>query len=362
MSILELKNLSKIYEDAEPLKDINLTVEKGEVISIIGPSGTGKSTLIRCINRLETPTGGQILVDGEDVCKKGTDLTALRKKVGMVFQSFNLFSHKSVIQNVMMPQMDLLGLTKEEAKKEALVQLKRVGLESKANSMPDELSGGQKQRVAIARAIAMHPQILLFDEPTSALDPAMVTEVKNVMRHLASDGMTMLIVTHEMSLAQSISTRVLYIDEGVIYEQGTPEQIFNNPQKEKTREFVMRISKWNWNTKIDGDDFYQMSAHLENFCQSRFMNRKLTVSCELVFEEIFVCYIQPELEKSNETFFEISLRTTGENELVELEIQMFGLKKNVFIKSIDDISNKILLAKASIVKRSENAVVFEINQ
>ena len=196
MSLLEIKNLCKEYNGVVPLKNINLTVERGEVISIIGSSSTGKSTLLRCINRLETPSSGSVIIDGEDVCQEGTDLTAVRKKVCMVFQSFNLFEHKSIIENIIMPQTDLLGKTHEEARTEALLQLRRVGLEEKAYNMPNELSGGQKQRAAIARALAMKPQMMLFDEPTSTLDPTMVTEVKNVIRHLAEDGMTMLIVTH----------------------------------------------------------------------------------------------------------------------------------------------------------------------
>ena len=185
-----------------------------------------------------------------------------------------------------MPQMDLLGKSRNEARTEALLQLRRVGLEEKAYNMPDELSGGQKQRVAIARALAMHPQIMFYDEPTSALDPTMVTEVKNVIRHLAEDGMTMLVVTHEMRLARDISTRVLYMDQGEIYEQGTPEEIFTSPKRELTRAFVLRITSWNWETSENGRDFIAMIASLEEFCRSRFMSRKMMNNCEMVFEEI----------------------------------------------------------------------------
>ena len=197
--------------DVVPLKGVNANIEAGEVISIIGPSGTGKSTLLRCINRLETPTSGQIIVDGVDVCAPGADLARLRKSMGMVFQSFNLFPHKMAVENIMLPQQSLLGKSAREAYEEAMKQLERVGLADRARQYPDELSGGQKQRVAIARALAMHPQILLFDEPTSALDPTMVSEVLSVIRDLAGTGLTMLLVTHEMRLARHVSDRVFFM-------------------------------------------------------------------------------------------------------------------------------------------------------
>ena len=196
MSLIEIKGLRKEYPDVVPLKDVNVNIEEGEVISVIGPSGTGKSTFMRCINRLETPTAGSIIVDGDDVCDPKTDLAAVRRKMGMVFQSFNLFPHKTIAENVMMPQQDILGTPAKEAYAEAMRQLERVGLDGKARKFPHELSGGQKQRAAIARALAMKPKIMLFDEPTSALDPTMVSEVLSVIKSLAGSGLTMLIVTH----------------------------------------------------------------------------------------------------------------------------------------------------------------------
>lgn len=232
-------------------------MEKGEVVSIIGPSGTGKSTLIRCINRLETPSSGQILLEGKNICAPDTDLTALRRRVGMVFQSFNLFGHLTVLQNIVMPQMDILGRSAEYARKEVLRQLRRVGLDSKAGSRPEELFGGQKQRAAIARALAMQPEIMLFDEPTSALDPTMVSEVRNVIARLASEEeMTMLIVTHEMRLARDVSTRVLFLNDGEIAEDGSPEQIFDSPLNESTRQFVMRVNSWQWVIDYGRTDFF----------------------------------------------------------------------------------------------------------
>lgn len=363
MSLLEIKNLCKEFEGVTPLKNIDLTVEQGEVISIIGPSGTGKSTLLRCINRLETPTSGSIIIDGDDVCEKGTDLTAVRKKVGMVFQSFNLFGHKSIIENIIMPQMDLLGKSRNEARTEALLQLRRVGLEEKAYNMPDELSGGQKQRVAIARALAMHPQIMLYDEPTSALDPTMVTEVKNVIRHLAEDGMTMLVVTHEMRLVRDISTRVLYMDQGEIYEQGTPEEIFTSPKRELTRAFVLRITSWNWETSENGRDFIAMIASLEEFCRSRFMSRKMMNNCEMVFEEIYSNYFLPLFEKEKNSNAQFILEAQGENEKLTLTVITEGTETDPFSAEIDETAALILKSKAKrIGTDKKNIAMIEIKQ
>ena len=226
MSLIEVKHLRKEYPDVVPLKDVNATVDEGEVISIIGPSGTGKSTFIRCLNRLETPTSGQIIVDGVDMCAPDVDLPKMRQKMGMVFQNYALFNHKLVVENLMMAPMDLLGRSKQEAYDRGKELLETVGLRDKALSWPSELSGGQRQRVAIARGLAMDPEILLFDEPTSALDPTMVSEVLSVMKDLASRGLTMVVVTHEMRFARDASTRVFYMDRGELWEEGSPEQIF----------------------------------------------------------------------------------------------------------------------------------------
>ena len=234
MSLIEIKNLRKAYPNAVPLENVSVNIDAGEVISIIGPSGTGKSTFLRCINGLEKPTSGEIWVDGVNVCDPNTDLPTIRKKMGMVFQSFNLFPHKMAAENIMMPQQQLLGVSAADAYQEAIVQLAKVGLEAKARAYPDELSGGQKQRVAIARALAMHPKIMLFDEPTSALDPNMVSEVLSVITNLAKTGLTMLIVTHEMRFAREVSSRVFYMDEGIIYEEGTPEEIFLDADRLKS--------------------------------------------------------------------------------------------------------------------------------
>ena len=239
--MISVRHLQKGFDGVTVLKDVNAEIGKGEVISIIGPSGTGKSTFLRCLNRLETPDGGSIVVNGIDVTAPNADLATVRRRMGMVFQNFNLFGNLTILGNVMAAQCDILDTPKAAAEKKAMELLNRVGLANKADALPDELSGGQKQRVAIARALAVDPEILLFDEPTSALDPTMVGEVLAVIKDLAKTGMTMLIVTHEMGFARDVSTRVFYMDEGVIYEDGTPAEIFNAPKKPRTIEFVGRV-------------------------------------------------------------------------------------------------------------------------
>ena len=240
-AILNIQHLSKAFGQHQVLRDIDFTVSKGDVTSIIGASGSGKSTLLRCINLLESPTSGQILYHGEDMAGKHVNAPAYRAKVGMVFQSFNLFNNMTVLQNCMVGQEKVLKRNKEEAKQHALLYLEKVGMLPYINAKPRQLSGGQKQRVAIARALAMDPEILLFDEPTSALDPEMVGEVLSVMQELASEGMTMLVVTHEMAFAREVSTRVVYMADGVIQEEGSPAELFSNPKQQETRDFLARF-------------------------------------------------------------------------------------------------------------------------
>ena len=241
--ILEVRHLSKSFGKHEVLTDIDFSVQLGDVTSIIGASGSGKSTLLRCINLLETPTSGEILYRGENIKKIKGGAPAYRTKVGMVFQSFNLFNNMSVLKNCMVGQMRVLHRKKDEAKAIALQYLDRVGMTPFINAKPRQLSGGQKQRVAIARALAMNPDVLLFDEPTSALDPEMVGEVLSVMQSLAADGMTMLVVTHEMAFARDVSTKVVYMNGGVILEEGTPEQVFGDPQRQETKDFLARFRR-----------------------------------------------------------------------------------------------------------------------
>jgi len=241
MSTVEIRNLHKSFGDLEVLRGIDFSVESGQVVCIIGPSGSGKSTLLRCVNLLEQPTSGQVFVDGIELTDPDVDIDAARRRIGMVFQQFNLFPHLTVMRNITIAQERVLKRSRAEAERIATENLKKVGLLEKAKAYPAQLSGGQQQRVAIARALAMNPSLMLFDEPTSALDPELVGEVLSVMRQLAQDGMTMLVVTHEMSFAREVADRVVFMDHGVIVEDGPPEQVIGNPKHERTREFLRRI-------------------------------------------------------------------------------------------------------------------------
>ncbi|MBX4260957.1 amino acid ABC transporter ATP-binding protein [Clostridium estertheticum] len=239
--MIQVKGLKKVFKDLEVLKGIDFNIKKGEVVCLIGPSGSGKSTVLRCLNRLEEIDGGTVLVDGEDVTHNKLDVNILRQKLGMVFQSFNLFPNLTVIQNITLAPINLKKSSKAEAIKRALELLEKVGLSEKADVYPDKLSGGQKQRVAIARALAMGPEIMLFDEPTSALDPEMVGEVLQVMKELAIEGMTMIVVTHEMGFAREVANRVLFMSDGYLVEEGKPEDIFDNPKNVRTKEFLSKV-------------------------------------------------------------------------------------------------------------------------
>ena len=239
--MISVKNLQKDFENLKVLQGIDVEINKGDVICVIGPSGSGKSTFLRCLNMLEKPTGGHIIFDGADLTDKKTDLNTHRQKMGMVFQQFNLFPHMTVLQNLTCAPMMLKKTPKAEAEAKALELLDRVGLADRADSYPSQLSGGQKQRVAIVRALCMEPEVMLFDEPTSALDPEMVGEVLDVMKSLAAEGMTMVVVTHEMGFAREVSNRVLFLDEGVIVEEGAPEEIFNAPKSDRLQSFLAKV-------------------------------------------------------------------------------------------------------------------------
>ncbi|QHS21537.1 amino acid ABC transporter ATP-binding protein [Virgibacillus sp. MSP4-1] len=239
--MITVKDLHKAFGDLEVLKGIDAQVEESEVVCVIGPSGSGKSTFLRCLNLLEDITSGTVTMDGDELTAAGTDINALRTKVGMVFQHFNLFPHKTVLENVTLGPIKVKGLSEKEAEETGRVLLEKVGLSDKAHDYPDSLSGGQKQRVAIARALAMEPKVMLFDEPTSALDPELVGDVLQVMKDLAKEGMTMVVVTHEMGFAREVGDRVIFMDEGIIQEEGNPEDIFDNPQNPRTQSFLSKI-------------------------------------------------------------------------------------------------------------------------
>ena len=292
--MIEIKHLKKVFDDDTipfdddtiPLKDISVTINDGDVISVIGPSGTGKSTLLRCINMLTEPTEGSIIVDGQDITEKGCNLNEIRKKMGMVFQSFNLFGHLTIIENIMNPQITLLGRSRQEAYDKAMYLLQQVGLASKVFNYPDELSGGQQQRIAIARTLAMDPDIILFDEPTSALDPSMIGEVQSVIKMLAKSGRTMMIVTHEMDFARKISNRILFMYDGYIYEEGTPKEIFEHPKKELTKRFIQRLSSLTYKITSSDFDVEAMSDELMGYGEKLLIEAERLSKLMLAFEEI----------------------------------------------------------------------------
>ena len=286
MSLLTIEHLQKTYENGlAVLKNVTATIEKGEVISIIGPSGTGKSTFLRCLNLLEQPTGGKVIIDGQDILARGAKVNELRRKMGMVFQSFNLFDHLTILENICLAPMKLLKKSREDAEKRAHELLELVGLDDKADCYPKQLSGGQKQRIAIARCLAMDPEIILFDEPTSSLDPTMVSEVLGVIRMLAKKGMTMLIVTHEMRFAHDVSTRIFYMDQGVIFEDGTPDEIFGHPKKDRTKAFIQRITNFKYEIASPRYDLYDLNAKVMEFCTKHFIPYQRQQNLLLLIEE-----------------------------------------------------------------------------
>jgi len=321
--MISVKHLSKQFGQISVLKDVNAEIKKGEIISIIGPSGTGKSTFLRCLNLLEKPSSGEILINGSSLLSAQTDIHLLRRKMGMVFQSFNLFSHLMVIENLMLGPLHLLKLRPQQAFERSMKLLEAVGLASRAYAFPDELSGGQKQRVAIARALAMEPEIVLFDEPTSALDPTMVSEVLAVIRKLKDQGMTMMIVTHEMNFARDVSSRIFYMDEGIIYEEGSPEQIFEHPQREKTRAFIRKISLFSFTAEAAAFDIYRFNAELEDFCIRHLLNRKQIHNLQLLSEEVLLNMLFPIVAK-----VDLSIGCSDDNNKTEITFDFAGKKAN----------------------------------
>jgi len=316
--MIRIEHLSKTYRgNLEVLKDVNAQIADGEVISIIGPSGTGKSTLLRCINRLETASGGHIWINDVDVLDPGTDIRAIRQKVGMVFQNFNLFEHLSVLDNIVIGPVQLLGMRVPEAVKQAKELLAQVGMASRAGAFPSELSGGQKQRVAIARCLSMHPDVILFDEPTSALDPTMVSEVLGVIRDVAKKGITMLIVTHEMKFARDVSSRVFYMDKGVIYEDGTPEQIFEHPQKTWTKVFINRIRAYDFTVDNHEYDEYALFGGLYEFARRYGLSHHQTVRIEkLIKAAMRLCF------RNTPAARDINLRVTYSEVADEVKVKI----------------------------------------
>ena len=294
--MIKLVNLRKEYETITPLEDVNVTINDGDIISVIGPSGTGKSTLLRCINMLEKPTLGHVFIDGEDVTLPRCDLTKVHKKVGMVFQTFNLFDNLTIIENVMRPAVDLLNTDKQKAYDKAMDLLEMVGMADRAMDYPHMLSGGQKQRVAIARTLSMDPDVIMLDEPTSALDPTMVSEVEKVIKKLTSLGKTMIVVTHEMKFAREISSRIFYMDDGGIYMDSTPKEVFDNPKDEKLRKFLHLNNKLQINIDNEHMDFINNINDIMQFGIKEQMPSKMIARIQSAFEELCQQIILPSLD------------------------------------------------------------------
>lgn len=319
--MIEIRHLRKEFDNVTPLEDISVTINDGDVIAIIGPSGMGKSTFLRCINLLEMPTSGEIILDGEVITDKNCDINEVRKKMGMVFQSFNLFGHLTVIENIMKPQMTLLGRGKQEAYDKAMELLNSVGLSAKALSYPDELSGGQQQRIAIARTLAMDPEVILFDEPTSALDPSMIGEVQSVIRMLAKTGRTMMIVTHEMDFARKVANRIFFMSEGGIYEDGTPKQIFEHPKKEKTRRFIQRLTSLNYSIKSPEFDFEPVIDELQAYAEKLLIELERTSKLQMALEEICVNNI---FTMTDNPSIQIDIEYSEKQDILSMEIRYKG--------------------------------------
>ena len=342
--MLEIKHLCKAYEFDTPLKDINATINKGDVIVVIGPSGTGKSTLLRCINCLEQATGGEILLNGENILADSYDKDMLRRKVGMVFQSFNLFGNMNVAENVMFGPCKLNGLSRKDSYEKAVKILDSVGMAGKLMSFPDELSGGQKQRVAIARSLAMDPEIILFDEPTSALDPTTVGEVKSVIFSLAKRGMTMMIVTHDMNFAREIATKVFYLDQGIVYEEGTPEEVFGDPQKPLTHQFMQKMKVLRREFSGKQIDFPELISQLEEFCARIRLSLSRSHRLQNAIEEICVQKLIP--ASDDDLRLEVTVEHSETDDETDICIRYNGEQKDLLLPDGDDDISMMLINNA----------------
>ena len=333
--MIRFEHVSKAYDNATPHRDVNGVINKGDVVTIIGPSGTGKSTLLRMINGLEKPTSGKVYFNGEEITAEGYDIIKLRRRIGMIFQSFNLFNNLSVLDNLVVPQLDILKIDRNVAREKALEALKKVGLDRHADRMPDQLSGGQKQRVAIARALVMEPEVILFDEPTSALDPTMVNEVENTIKWLAANNTTMVIVTHDMKFAREVSTRIFYMDQGEIYEEGTPEEIFDHPKRSRTKAFIANEKVLDLIVKGDNYDFDKLIANIRDYCRNQKLDDRFSYNMTSIFEELAIQCILSHKKDAN-IFFSVFFN----GEFLEYKVKFDGDRYDPF--SEDSISVRIL--------------------
>ncbi len=336
--MISIKHLEHLRSGGSGIHDINLEVEQGEQVVLIGPSGSGKSTLLHCINLLNHPQSGEIIINGKNILETGTDMVEVRKKIGMTFQEFTLFSHKTLLENVMMGPHDLLGLSKEDAIDRAEQYLKLVGLWEKKSSYPEELSGGQKQRGEIARCLAMEPDILLLDEPTSALDSVSAGEVQAVIRQLASEGRTMIIVTHDLEMCRNIGSRVVVIKDGRILEEGTPEDIFEQPKYEETWNFVQQLRTLHFEITSRNFDLYELNARIEQFGHNYFLTEKQIRNMELVIEELVFHSIM-----ENTDHIQINVQYFGAIHSAEMEFIYGGKELNPFDNDDEDLLSMLLV-------------------
>ncbi len=357
--MIELCHVTKKYGNAAPLDDVSVTVNEGDVIAIIGPSGTGKSTLLRSINMLAPPTSGQIFINGEEITADGADVPRLRCKCGMVFQQFNLFGHLTVLENVCEPQIHILKRSKQEACDIAMKYLRKVGLAKQIYKYPDELSGGQKQRAAIARTLACDPEVILFDEPTSALDPAMVAEIEYIIRQLANEGRTMMIVTHEMEFARHVSNRVFYMDQGGIYEEGAPEKIFEHPEKERTRRFIKQISSLRLELEAGNTDFLSIIYELHQYCEKCMASIRTATHIDLFFEEFLFNTVLPGMQAGDILAAELETSQGGENIKVIVTAKTAGILNKGLLDEMDAISRSLVEGCTKGISVEEGRIVAE---
>ncbi len=338
--MISIRQLKKSFGNNVVLENVNVEINKGDVIGVIGPSGCGKSTLIRCINLLEAPDSGEIRIDGVNIAEKNAPIDSIRQKMGMVYQNFNLFSHKTVLENVIMAPIHLLRIPKKQAIEEAFSVLKMVGMSHRADFMPDQLSGGQKQRAAIARCLAMKPEIILFDEPTSALDPTMIDEVLAVIRKLVKTGITSVIVTHEMGFARNIANRIFFMEERGIYEEGTPDEIFDHPKREKTKIFIQKLKIFEYKLQIRQLDIYELAGKLSEYGQKYDITKRQMNGLNLILEEILV-FLSQNADHKDMTSVIVSYQEA--NQQIQLEIRYGSPSMNVLEHpDFDEISRQLI--------------------
>ena len=363
MSLVEIKNLTKRFGDNLIWENVNESIEKGDVIVIVGNSGCGKTTFLRCINMLETPSSGQIFIDGDEITAVGADIDKIRSKMGMVYQNFNLFSHLTVLENIIKAPMVVNKIPKEQAIKEGMEYLRMVGMQERADFMPDQLSGGQKQRVAIARCLAMKPEIILFDEPTSALDPTMVDEVLAVIRNLAKSGFTCVIVTHEMAFAKSVASRIIFFADRGIYEEAPPAEFFEHPKREKTVAFVRKLKTYTYESEVCNIDLYTLLVQVNNYCSKYAFPLKSANRFQLVVEELLTCLqsIGGDGEMNLTVAYE---DTTGKKEII---LREKACKGNILdAEQMDELSLMLIKNCASDIKycveNGYNVLTIEIKE